>query len=186
MFYILTGNSRCMKKSAMLILLLLAGMMAFAQGSKLTCFEKQRKNPDGVDPILVKTCYLKNYKFVTTSHPDHVGRYVFEENEVYVNTKGKFTKTTYSRVFSQRQARLLALINKRIRQDFDALKKDPDTAECLSDLESIPDYKMDDLEVQFNGNEIWFIVHWGLSGACRAVDGSIVNLKLESVRQYIR
>ena len=35
------------------------------------------------DPILIKTCLIKNFKFIKTSYPDYVGRYVYSEHEVY-------------------------------------------------------------------------------------------------------
>jgi hypothetical protein len=52
-------------------------------------------------------------------------------------------------------------------------------------MDSIPTYHMDDFKISFNGEEIWFEVNWGLPGACRPVDGTIVSFKMTEIYQYL-
>ena len=156
-----------------------------AQTVKIQCTEKEKKNDEGKDPILIKTCYYKSFKFVITSYPDNVGRYVYSKHQVFIQSNNKYIKTTNKRVFNKTQEELVSLINERIKQDFDEYKSDSNTRECLTEIDSIPVYKMNDFYISFYGNEIWFEVHWGLSSACRAVDGTIITFKLNKLKKYL-
>ena len=174
-----------MKIIYLFILSFLALTMS-AQTATLRCTEKELKNEDGDDPIIEKTCFYKNFKFVTTSYPDYAGRYDFSEHEVLLLSKGKYIKTTNDRVFNKKQKELVSLLNQRIKQDFNAFKADTATRDCLTEIDSIPIYTMNDFDISFEGDEIWFEVHWGLSGACRAVDGTIVSFKFNSIKKYLK
>jgi hypothetical protein len=72
-------------------------------------------------------------------------------------------------VFNKEQNELIDTINARILKDFHTFSSDPNTKECLTEIDLIPTYKVDDFEISFNDDEIFFEVHWGLSGACRSV-----------------
>jgi hypothetical protein len=165
---------------------LLMHYTSIAQHIKVKCSEKDMKNDDGNDPILVHTCYVKNYKFVEANYPDYVGRYFDSEYEVYVRVNNKFHKTVYSKVFNKEQYKLVSIINDRIQKDYKEDLADPRVKECLDGLDSIPKYKMDDFEISFQKDEIWFQVHWGLSGACRSVDGTIITFKITDVEKYFK
>jgi hypothetical protein len=157
-----------------------------AQTLKLSCTEKKQKTGYGTDPIIIKTCFLKKFKFISTSYPDYAGRYVSNETEVFVRNNKKYTKTKNSEVFNETQMELLALINDRIQMDFAAFKGDSNLKECLFFIDSIPKYQMNDLTISFYKDEIWFEVNWGLPGACRNVDGTIVTFKLNELSKYFR
>ena len=157
-----------------------------AQPTKLRCTEKEKKNYNGNDPIIVKTCLYKNFKFINTSYPDNVGRYFFSEHQVLFLSKRKYIKTTNHQVFNKEQKELVVVINQKIKQDFNDFKADSNTRECLTEIDSIPIYKMNDFEISFEGEQIWFEVHWGLSGACRAVDGTIVSFKFDEIKKYLK
>jgi len=169
----------------LIIFVLLMSSSSESQTTKLSCIEKERKNDEGKDPILIKTCLIRNFKFVSTSYPDYAGKYVYSENEVYILKNNKYVKTTNSKVFNKNQYQLVATINNRILQDFQRFSADSNTKECLTEFDSIPTYKMDDFEISFEGNEIWFEVHWGLSSACRSVDGTIVSFKMDEIKKYL-
>ena len=169
----------------LIIFVLLMRSSSESQTTKLSCIEKERKNEEGKDPILIKTCFIKNFKFVSTSYPDYAGRYDYSEQKVYILKNNKYVKTTNSKVFNKNQDQLVATINKRILEDFNKLSTDSSTRECLTEIDSIPTYKMDDFEISFEGNEIWFEVHWGLSSVCRSVDGTIVSFKLDEIKKYL-
>jgi hypothetical protein len=155
-----------------------------AQSIKLTCSEKERKSEGLTDPIIVKTCFLNQFKFISTSSPDYVGRYS-TETEVFIKRGNKYVKIRNSKVFNTRQAILLKLINTQIQKDFKALKANIETRDCLSNIDSIPTYGMDDLRISFSDKEIWFEVNWGLPGVCRAVDGTIVSFGMTEIYQYL-
>ena len=156
------------------------------QTLKLTCSERQRKNPDFKDSIIIQTCLLKNFKFVTTSYPDDVGRYFYSEHQVYIRTQKGYVKTTNSKVFNQNQNQLVTIINKEIQEDFRKFSSDSATKECFIGVDSIPEYEMNDFEISFNDNDIWFEVHWDLSAVCRSVDGTIVSFNIKEIQKYLK
>jgi hypothetical protein len=123
---------------------------------------------------------------VSTSYPDYAGRYFYSEHEVYIRTEKGYAKTTNSKVFNQSQNKLVAIINKRIQEDFQKFSSEPNTKECFIGIDSIPKYEMDDFEISFNGNDIWFEIHWGLISVCRPVDGTIVSFNLNEIKKYLR
>jgi|SRR5450755_1192249 hypothetical protein len=165
---------------------LLSYHISTAQHIKLTCTEKELKNGKSQDPILVKTCYIKNFKFVETSYPDDVGRYFDSEHEVYGWVNNKYHKAVNSKVFNKDQDKLVSIINERIQKEYKDDLANPEVKDCLDGLDSIPTYKMNDFEISFFKNEIWFQVHWGLGSVCRAVDGSIVTFKITEVEKYLK
>ena len=156
-----------------------------AQSLKLICSERKKMNEDGTDPILIKTCFFNGFKFISTSYPDYAGRYFLTDSEVFVKIKNKYVATKNSNVFNHKQVTLLVLINKQIQKDFAAFKADKNVNECLSGIDCIPEYKMDDLKISFYQNEIWFEAHWGLGGVCRSVDGTIVSLQVNKISRYL-
>jgi hypothetical protein len=173
-FYILTFS------------LFLVSNVLTGQVLKATCVEKEKKNTDGKDPIIIKTCLFKNFKFKTTASPDLVGRYFHSEHEVYVLVNKKYVKTVNSTVFNKKQDELVSIINERIQNDFKELSSDSASKDCFRDLRSIPAYKMDELKISFQNDEIWFEVDWDMTSACLAVSGSIVTFKLSEIRKYLK
>ena len=169
-----------------IIVFLLTVSISSGQAIKLSCSEKERKNPEGNDPILVKTCFIKNFKFVETSHPDYAGRYVFHEYEVYVKKDNKYIRTTNSNVFNKNQNKLLDTINTRILEDFNSFRSDSSSNECFTGIDTIPTYKMDDINITFSDDKICFVVNWGLPMACRDVDGTIISFKIDDIKHYLK
>jgi hypothetical protein len=45
---------------------------------------------------------------------------------------------------------------------------------------------MNDFDISFNGNDIWFEVHWDLSAVCRNVDGTIVSFDINQIKKYLK
>jgi hypothetical protein len=78
-----------MKLLFYIISIILAPGISNAQAVKLSCSEKERKNTGGEYPLLVKTCFIKNFKFVCRSYPDDDGRYFSDDHEVYLLKKQK-------------------------------------------------------------------------------------------------
>lgn len=175
-----------MRSHFFVISLLLMFNVLPGQSLTVNCIEKYRKNPDGKVPIIVRTCFIKNFKFKETSYPDYVGRYFDSDYEVYVLVNKKYIKTVNSAAFNNNQEELVSKINERILKDFKDFSSDSAVKECFADLDSIPKYKMNDFEISFQNNEIWFEVNWGLPGVCRSVDGTIVSFKLSEIRKYLK
>ena len=159
--------------------ILLSFNILLGQSIKVTCSEKEIK--DGEYPTLVNTCIIKNFKFIKVSYPDGVGRYFDSEHNVYIRVNNKYFKTVNSRLFNKNQAKLVSIINEHIQEDFKKNLSDSAVKDCLAGLDSIPKYKMNDFEISFWKDEIWFEVHWGLVSACRSVDGTIVSLKITEI-----
>lgn len=168
------------------ILILFSSGFCRAQALKLNCLERKKKSPEVNDSIIIQTCFIRNFKFVTTSYPDYAGRYTFSEHEVYARTGGKYVKTTNSNVFNKEQNKLVAIINRKIGEDFKEFSSDTNTRDCFTGIDSIPVYRMNDLDISFNGNDIWFQVHWGLGSACRNVDGTIISFSLDEIKKYLK
>jgi hypothetical protein len=175
-----------MYKLILLLSFLFIFHLAEAQTVKLTCFEKEKKNDDGKYPILVKTCFIKNYKFISFDYPDYVGRYYYRESKVYVKVNNKYVRTTNSKIFSKKQEQLLDSINNRIQRDFISFSTDSNTKECFRGVDSIPRYNMDDLKVSFYEDEIWFEVNWDLPIVCKSVDGATVSFKIKEIAKYLK
>jgi len=165
--------------------LLLAGVST-AQTLKVTCSEKERKQKGDEFPDLITTCFIKNFKFVHTSYPDYVGRYFESEEEVYIYQNKRYVKTTNSNVFNKNQAELLSIINEKIQKDFKKFRADSTVKWCFTEIDTIPIYKMNDLEISFQNNEIWFDVEWHSPGACGPVSGTTVIFKLNEIEKYIK
>jgi len=156
------------------------------QTVRVNCIEKERKVPDSEDPIIIRTCFIKNYKFKETSYPDYAGRYFNSEHEVYLLAGKKYIKINNSDFFNKKQDELESMVNERIQSDFRSFLTDSLSRDCLVGLDSIPKYKVNDLEISFMDNEIWFQVRWGLPGACRPFDGTIVSFKLREIGRFIK
>jgi hypothetical protein len=169
----------------LVITLLLIFNSLSGQSLTVKCVEKESKNPDEEYPTIVRTCFIKNFKFKETAYPDYVGRYFDSDYEVYVLVNKKYIKTLNSKIFNKNQNELVSIINKRIKEDFKKDLSDSTVKECFIDLAVIPTYKIDDLKISFQNNEIWFEVNWGLTGGCRAVDGTIISFKLSEIQKYL-
>ena len=157
-----------------------------AQSLKVKCVQKERKITGGEDPIIVRTCFIKNFKFLEISIPDYAGRYSDSVDEVYVLVNNKYVKTSNANVFHNHQRELLSVINNQIQKDFKEDLSDSTIKDCFVDFDSIPKYKMSDFTISIQDGEIWFKVEWGLPSACRGVDGTIVSFKISEIQRYIR
>lgn len=160
------------------------GLSNDSSSIQLRCEEKFRKNPEGVDPIIIKSCILKQFKIVNIGSPDRKGRYSYE-HRVYRKVNGKFIRSVNSAIFNNKQGELLSLINQKIQAEFNSYATDINTKGCFTSVTSIPQYKMNDLGISFYGDEIWFSVNFGLSSSCRSVDGAIAIFKLSEISKYL-
>jgi len=175
-------------RAAFLTLIFYTFSATFCDGQKMNfhCIEKYKKSDNTEDSIIIQTCFLNAYKFVTTSYPDYKGRYTYSEHKVFVLKNHKYLDITNSEVFNGKQNSLVKIINEKIQKDFKDFSADGNTKDCFTGIDSIPTYKMDDLGISFYGNEIWFEVNWDLSSACTSVNGTIVSFKINEIKKYLK
>jgi hypothetical protein len=98
---------------------------------------------------------------------------------------GRYVKTNNESIFNKSRKTFLALLNSRVQENFRSLKGDTLNKDCLSGLDSIPQYGLNDFNIFIFKDEMWFEVHWDLSMACRAVDGTIVSFNLKDMIKYL-
>ena len=176
---------RAVRSVPCILALILTHLISTAQQVKLTCTEKELKNGKSQDPILVKTCYIQNFKFVEVSHPDYAGRYD-HEYKLFVRVNNEYHRTVNSNMFNKDQSELVSIINERIRKEYKDDLADSSVNDCFDGLDSIPTYKMNDLKISFYNNKIWFMVDWGLAGYCRGVDGAIITFEMAEIEKYLK
>ncbi|HYV55854.1 MAG TPA: hypothetical protein VE933_14800 [Chitinophagaceae bacterium] len=163
---------------------ILFSLYSNSQELHVTCSEREISNGKEFDPTIVKTCWLKNFKIVSTGYPDYKGRYSYEQ-EAYVRRDEKLLKIKNSEIFNSSQIELDSIINKKIQDDYNSMRGDPDFKPCFDDIDSIPKYSIDEMLISFQGQEIWFSVSFGLTGACKSADGTIVSFNLALISKYL-
>ncbi len=152
--------------------------------NKVICTEKEAKNEDGVDPILIKTCFYKAYKTITNGYPDYKGRYSYEYSVFKKQENGNYIQIKNASLFNKNKKELLLIINSKIEKDYNSVYNDPETRDCFED-ESFTPYNFDQLGITFSDDKINFEVTFGLAGACMSVDGTTVSFSLEEIQKYL-
>lgn len=160
----------------------------FCNAQKLTfhCVEQSKKSEYPGDSIFIQTCFLNDFKFVTTLYPDYAGRYTYSEHTVFALKNQIYSETTNANVFNEKQSKLVNIINKKIQEDFKKFSTDNNTKDCFDGIDSIPTYTMNDFEIFFTGNEISFAVNWGLPSACRNVSVTSIYFKINKIKKYLK
>jgi hypothetical protein len=152
--------------------------------NKVVCTEKEAKNEDGVDPILIKTCFYKAYKTITNGYPDYKGRYSYEYSVFKKQENGNYIQIKNASLFNKNKKELLSIINSKIEKDYNSVYNDPETKDCFEE-ESFTPYNFDQLGITFSDDKINFEVTFGLAGACMSVDGTTVSFSLEEIQKYL-
>jgi hypothetical protein len=154
--------------------------------SELKCVIKEQKNPESKeDPIITKTFTWRKYKFVSIGQPDYKGRYSYDYR-LFLFEKGKLMKISNSYLFNSKVSQLEALINKRIKSEFDANAKDSLVSDCLRGVE-YSKVGINQMGITFNEkSQIEFIVSLGLGMACLNVDEYSVSFDLKDINEYLK
>ena len=154
--------------------------------SDLKCVAKEKKNPESKeDPIIVKTCTWRKYKFVSTGQPDDKGRYGYDY-ELFLIDKGKSIKIINSDLFNDKVSQLENLINEKIKSEFDANAKDSIDGDCLRGVE-YSKFGINQIGITFNEkNQMEFNVSLGLGSACLSQEGYSVSFELKDIREYLK
>ena len=148
------------------------------------CTSKDIPNPGGSMNAIEKTCYYKNFKTVSTGYPDYKGRYSYSYEVFSKQENGEYVKIKKSKLFNKNRRKLLSLINKRIKKDYDAYANEVERGECFQGHSFSP-FDFEDMGIEFEGNQISFHVRFGLSSACMSADGTIVFMPLQEIEPYL-
>ena len=149
----------------------------------VSCKEEVITSKGKVDPILVNTCFWRNYKIIETGTPDYKGRYTWT-TEVFLKTGDTLIKQNHVELFkADKISQLEKLVNDRLSEDFNAMKISD--AECFTQRKYYPIFKLKDMRLAFNDDsEISFEVGYGLTDACFALNLSSTNFKILELKEY--
>jgi len=152
--------------------------------NKALCTERESKNKDGGDPILIKTCMYKKYKTISRGYPDYKGRYTYVYELYKKQPNGSFIQIKNAMLFNETKNELLSIINSKIEMDYAAFANDAETKDCFEGAAFAP-FELDQLGIDFDADKINFNVSFGLSAACMSVDGTTVSFNLDDIETYL-
>lgn len=152
--------------------------------NKALCTERESKNKDGGDPILIKTCLYKKYKTISRGYPDYKGRYTYVYELYKKQPNGSFIQIKNVMLFNETKNELLSIINSKIEKEFNTYSHDAETKDCFEGATFAP-FELDQLGIDFDADKINFNVSFGLSAACMSVDGTTVSFNLDDIETYL-
>jgi hypothetical protein len=154
---------------------------------KVACTEKERKSDDKdiTDPIITKTCLAKDFKIVDTGFPDYTGKYS-HTYALYRKINNRFVKARNSDMFNAGKLNaLVARINGQVKKD--AKEYVAESPDCFPKDFKPRYYQINDLQITFSGNQIWFMANLGIAmGGCASVEESIVTFRVNEIAQYFK
>lgn len=179
------GISGTWKKpsSDKLLPFLLTEKAASISDATASCMETDFENEEGHGTK--KTCLFNDFKTVSTGYANDRNGKMYWIYEISQNKNGKYVKVQNSALFNLDQKELLKLINERIKRDYTVFSTEAETRDCFSDFGSLPVYKMNDLGIDFNNDEINFHIEFNLPEACDNVGGTIVTFKIADIIKYL-
>lgn len=179
------GISGTWKKPASdkLMPFLLTEKAASISDASASCMETEFENEEGHGTK--KTCLFNDFKTVSTGYANDRNGKMYWIYEIFQNKNGKYIKVQNSALFNLDQKELLKLINERIKRDYTVFSTEAETRDCFSDFGSLPVYKMNDLGIDFNNDEVTFHVEFNLPEACDAVGGTSVTFKIADITKYL-
>ncbi len=162
----------------------------FVQGqttttNKIICSEKEQKIQGSSDPRVIKTCTWSNLKCISTGESDYKGRY-FYTYQWYKLINGKYVKTDKNQLFNENKNILLEQINKTIKNKYEDLSKDPENKDCLSMIDNLTIYTIDNLDIFIDKEGFMFSFSFGLPDACLAIDGDVIAYKIGEIEAYLK
>lgn len=150
---------------------------AFAE--KATCSQKGK---DGEETL--QTCLYKNYKAVQEGFPDLKGRYSYRYT-LFKKENGKEYKEIKNAEMFEKGEELLAIINSKIKKDYETFASDPQSQDCFEGQTFKP-FGFDELGISFDEKNINFNVTFGLMNTCMSVDGTIVSFAWQDIEKYLK
>lgn len=162
---------------------LLTEKAASISDASASCMETEFQNEEGQGTK--KTCLFNDFKTVSTGYANDRNGKMYWIYEIFQNKNGKYVKVQNSALFNLEQKELLKLINERIKRDYSVYSTEAETRDCFSDFGNLPVYKMNELGVDFNNDEITFHIEFNLPEACDAVGGTTVTFKIADIIKYL-
>jgi hypothetical protein len=170
-------------KSDKLLPFILTEKAASISDASASCMETDFENEEGHGEK--KTCLFNDFKTVSTGYANDRNGKMYWIYEIFQNKNGKYVKVQNSALFNLDQKELLKLINERIKRDYTVYSTEAETRDCFNDFGSLPVYKMNDLGIDFNNDEIQFHIEFNLPEACDAVGGTVVTFKIADIIKYL-
>jgi hypothetical protein len=152
--------------------------------SSITCSFKEEKIADCDYPVIVKYCYLNNYKNTRAAMPDFKGNYV-DFYELFKKVNGKYVAIKNEDLFGENKNQLLEKINQKVKQNFNEFLTGPNASECFGAKEA-PMLTFDDFSIDFAEESINFIVKYSMLFSCFTDKGTVVSFKLSEISSYIK
>jgi len=162
---------------------LLTEKAASISDASASCMESEFSNEEGHGTK--KTCLFNDFKTVSTGYANDRNGKMYWIYEVFQNKNGKYVKVQNNTMFNLDQKELLKLINERIKRDFNVFSTEAETSDCFTDFGSLPVYKMNDIGIDFDDDEIQFHIEFNLPEACDAVGGTTVTFKIADITKYL-
>ena len=154
----------------------------------VNCIEKEKKVQGGGEPNLIKTCTWKNFKSVQTGESYKFQYYYSYKLFKLVNNK--YVAIKNAQLFNENLNYLIEVLNQRLKMDFEQHLKEPESSTCFEGV-STPEVTIgdagtpfDNIGITFNSEQIDFSIPYGLMGACRGLDGTIISFSLDSMEPY--
>jgi hypothetical protein len=149
---------------------------------KVECIEKSLKSST-LEPKLIKSCILNNFKSVTTGEADNKGRYSYKY-EIFIKKNGAFVKSNNEDLFNEKKEELLKLINQKIKIDFDDYATNPDTKDCFEGV-LFENYNYDNLGIEFIEDKVDINVWFDVAGDCFNVSSTTVSFSIEEIKPFL-
>ncbi len=177
-----------MKRIILLGVVLLNMAISFAQApanypNKAICTETTT-GEEGEQKI-TKTCIWGDFKSVSIGYEDGRGHLDWEHG-LYRKLNGKYAKVSNGELFGTKRSEVLTIFNAQISKDYQAISTERESKDCFAGMErTAPHYTFDKMGLYFDGENAFFSVSYGLITACRAVDGTIITLPLETIKPFL-
>lgn len=169
-----------------LFIMFLFGPLTYSQEKETVanCITDYKVNTENLDELIIVTCVLKNFKFVSTGSPDYKGRYLWDY-EVYKLIGENYVKISNSDIFKYSE-NLEMLINKEIKKSYESDAKNEDLAACMAFV-TLRKFNLNEMRISFDDpRKVQFIVSFGLPSACLNVDQGIIEIPISKFITYLK
>lgn len=157
--------------------------------NRVVCKEQEEPNKDDIDnPILITNCSFRSFSIRKKGESDDKGRYFYTykyfNNNIEINP---------SKLFNSKIDELEVLLNKKFKEEFNSLSKNPDSDGCFNDItyenitidgELSDNYRFNQIDVDFSDYKIMFSRSFGLPGACNSLDGVTIDFTISEIESY--
>jgi sulfur relay (sulfurtransferase) DsrF/TusC family protein len=156
---------------------------------KLVCTEKEikSKNKDVIDPVIIKTCLLNDFRVIDTAEPDYTGKYS-HTYRLQKKINNRFVSVKNSSLFKASAiTELESIINRQVKKEYEEYIADKELKSCFPIDYKLRYYKIDDLYISAQSikqQKINFEADFEIS--CRNIGGSFTSFLLEALVPFFR